>query len=89
MYRRNKMFADSPADQTHTDRPMSEYEAVNYGINSIICDVLIELGADVEKLTQRIRDLLELKAEMGSRNGAATLEHLLLSIERGMRRRNS
>lgn len=88
MYRQRKRFGD-PADRNRTDRPMSEYEAVNYAINEIVCDVLIELGADVEQLTQRIRDLWELKAAMGSRNGAATLEHLLLSIERGLRRRKS
>jgi len=63
-----------------TDRPMNEHEGALFDAVRVLGVTVLELGADPDKLRQRLTEEMERAEGLGNHHGAATLGFLLTAM---------
>jgi hypothetical protein len=63
-----------------TDRPLSEHEGALFDALRVLGVTVLELGADPDKLRDRLTDEMRRTEGLGNHNGAATLGFLITAM---------
>jgi len=67
-----------------TDRPISEHEGALFDAVRVLGVTVLELGADPDKLRQRLTEEMKRAEGLGNHHGAATLGFLLAAVFGGL-----
>jgi len=62
------------------DRPISEHEGALFDAVRVLGVTVLELGADPDKLRERLTEEMKRAEGLGNHNGAATLGFLLAAM---------
>ena len=63
-----------------TDRPLSEHEGALFDALRVLGVTVLELGADPDRLRERLTVEMKRTEELGNHHGAATLGFLITAI---------
>jgi len=63
-----------------TDRPVSEHEGALFDALRVLGVTVLELGADPDKLRERLMEEMTRAEGLGNHNGAATLGFLITAM---------